>query len=195
MNWLRLYYNKVMEIQKFKTIDDLEISWRTDERMELINGEIIKRPMARYEHGEAQNEIAGELRFYRRKNGPEGWWIATEISVRYNEHQCPTHDIAGWRKQRITERPSGVVSVIPDWVCEIVSPGHEKKDTCHNFILLQKYAVPYYWLIWPEDRVLIAYQLINGKYSVIETLETTGKFRIEPFTEIEFNLDYVFGVN
>ncbi len=184
-----------MEAQQFKTVIDLEILWRKNERIELINGDIIKRPMARFEHGAAQHEISSELKVYRRKQGTEGWWIATEISVRYNEHQCPTHDIAGWRKARVPQRPTGVMQIVPDWVCEIISPGHEKKDTFQNFILLQRYGIAYYWIIWPEDRVLIVYKLVNKKYSVIETLENRGKVRIEPFTEIEFDLDYIFGVN
>lgn len=136
-----------MEAPKLKTVEDLENVWLEDEHNELINGEIIKRPMARLEHGEAQNEIASELTPYRRKKGTGGWWIATEISILYNEHQCPTHDIAGWRKERVPQRPNGVVNVTPDRVCEIISPGHEKKDTFHNFVLLQKYRIPYYWII------------------------------------------------
>lgn len=182
-----------MEAHKLKTTDDLEEAWLKDERVELINGEIIKRPMARAEHGVIQTEISGDLKAYRRKESPDGWWIMTEISVRYNEHQCPSHDIAGWRKERVPERPKGVMKIAPDWVCEITSPGHEKKDTLHNFLLLQEYDVQYYWIIWPEDKALIAYKLINGKYSVIDSIKDGGKIRLEPFTEIEFDLDYVFG--
>jgi len=74
-----------------------------------------------------------------------------------------------------------------------VSSGHEKKDTLRNFNLLMTHGVPYYWIIWPEDEALIAYKLVEGKYSVIESCEHSGKLRIEPFTDIEFDLDYVFG--
>jgi hypothetical protein len=42
---------------------------------------------------------------------------------------------------------------------EIVSPGHERKDTLQLPLLLRRHRVPYYWLIWPEDRVLIAHAL------------------------------------
>jgi hypothetical protein len=52
----------------------------------------------------------------------------------------------------------------------------------------------YYWIIWPEDNALIAYKLVEGKYSVIESIEGGGKVRIEPFTDVEFDLDYVFGI-
>jgi Uma2 family endonuclease len=61
--------------------------------------------------------------------------------------------------------------------------------------LLQKYAVPYYWVIWPEDRVLIVYQLSDGKYAVTASVENGGKARLQPFAELEFDLDYVFGMD
>jgi len=38
-----------MEARKLKTVDDLLI-WQGDERVELIDGEIVKRPMSRFEH-------------------------------------------------------------------------------------------------------------------------------------------------
>ncbi len=184
-----------MEALKLKTVDDLEAAWTVseDERLELINGEVVKRPMAKMEHGAVQGDMCGLLSPLRRKSGSGGWWFSTEVSVRYNEHQCPSHDIAGWRKERVPERPKGIMQVTPDWVCEIVSSGHEKKDTLRNFNVLMTYAVPYYWIIWPEDEASMAYKLVEGKYAVIESCEKSGKFRIEPFTEIEFDLDYVFG--
>ena len=45
-----------MEALKLKTIDDLLMS--PDERVELIGGEILRRPMARFAHGRAQNRTA-----------------------------------------------------------------------------------------------------------------------------------------
>ena len=98
----------------------------------------------------------------------------TEIDVQYNEFQRPTHDVAGWKKSRLPILP-------------------EDKDTVDNFITLQKYQVPFYWVIWPEKQVLIAYELIKNKYSAIETIQGGGKYKIRPFDEIEFDLDYVFG--
>ena len=182
-----------MEAKKLKTSDDLEAAWLDGDRFELINGEIVKRPMPRYEHGVIQLEIGGELKRLRRVDGPGGWWFATEVSVRYNEHHTPTHDIAGWRKERLPQEPTGVVQTAPDWVCEIVSKGHERKDTVHNFLHLQRYQVPYYWLIWPEERVLIAYKLVGSKYAVIESIEGGAMARIEPFAAIELDLGYILG--
>lgn len=185
-----------MEARYLKTFDDLVQS--NDERVELIDGEIVRRPMTRFEHAFIQSSLSDEVSFFKRKNDPTGWWIVTEISVRYNEHQCPIHDIAGWRKERVPDRPFGMMSIVPDWVCEITSPGHERKDLFHTLMLLQRHNVLYYWVISPEDKALIAYKLVNGKYHVtfsikVVTPEDLKKARIAPFEEIGIDLGYVFG--
>ena len=185
-----------MEAKKLNTVKDLIQS--DDERVELINGKIVKRPMARSEHALIQSSISDEILVFKRKRGQEGWWIMTEISVKYSEHQCPSHDLAGWRKERVPQRPVGIMQLIPDWVCEITSPGHERKDLFHNFMLLQRSKVAYYWVVSPEDNTLIAYQLVDEKYRVVFSIECReqkdfGKARIPPFEEIEIDLGYVFG--
>ena len=103
-----------METCKLKTLDDLAAS--PDERVELIDGDIVQRPMARSDHGIAQGNTTAELGHFSREFGPGGWWIITEVSVAYELHQCPTHDIAGWRRERMPHRPTGVIDLTPDWV-------------------------------------------------------------------------------
>ncbi len=44
-----------MEALQLKTLGDLLVS--EDERFELINGEIVRRPMARSEHGIMQQRM------------------------------------------------------------------------------------------------------------------------------------------
>jgi Uma2 family endonuclease len=149
--------------------------------------------MARGEHGSVQLRTGVELGPVDRDTGPGGWWITTEISVAYEAHECPTHDLAGWRKERMPERPRGVVELTPDWVCGIVSPGHERKDTLTLFLLLQGHRVPFYWLIWPESRTLIAYQLDGEHYRVIATITEPTRVRIPPFDAFEMDLGYILG--
>lgn len=185
-----------MEAKKLKTVDDL--AGLPEERVELIDGEIVKRPMARFEHGLAQSALSDEVQLLKRTTGPGGWWIVTEVSVQYSEHQCPTHDLAGWRKERAPDRPSGVMTLRPDWVCEILSPGHEKKDLLHLFMLLQRVEVPFYWVVSPEDKTLIAYALAGRGYRVIESIDcrrasARTKIRIPPFESLAIDLGYVFG--
>jgi hypothetical protein len=59
-----------MEARKIKTLDDLLAG--PDERVELIDGEIVRRPMARSEHGIVQNRASVELAPVDRRSGPGG---------------------------------------------------------------------------------------------------------------------------
>ena len=93
----------------------------------------------------------------------------------------------------MADRPRGVIDLRPDWVCEIVSPGHERKDTLTLFLLLQRHRVPYYWLIWPEERVLIAHALDGAGYRVVAAVSDQPRARIPPFEEVELDLAYILG--
>ncbi len=180
-----------MEALKLNTVADLMAS--PEERVELIDGEIVRRPMPRAEHGMAQTHTAVELGDLTRRSGPGGWWIATEVGVAYETHQCPNHDLAGWRKERLPERPSGIMELTPDWVCEIVSPGHERKDTLTLLLLLQRHRAPFYWLLWPENRTLIAYALEDGQYRICASVSEPVRVRVPPFDTIELDLGYILG--
>lgn len=93
--------------------------------------------------------------------------------------------------------PKGVTEIMPDWVCEVISPGHENKDTVHGFLLLQRYQVPYYWIIYPEDKTIITYRIVDSKYKVDFSIqykeeEDLKKVNIAPFEEVKIDLSYVF---
>jgi Uma2 family endonuclease len=184
-----------MEATKLATLADLLA--HPDERVELIDGEIVRRPMARAEHGLVQSNVIGELQPLRRPTGPGGWWIATEVSGLYHPHECPVHDLAGWRKERMFDPPSGIIDVRPDWVCEIVSPGHERKDTLTLLLLLQRHRVPHYWLIWPDERTLVAYGLDGGSYRIVADRTASGpdagRAAIPPFEAVPIDLGYILG--
>ena len=60
-------------------------------------------------------------------------------------------------------------------------------------LLLRRHKVPYYWLIWPEDRVLIAHALDGDNFRIVATLKDQAKARIPPFDAIELDLGYILG--
>jgi Uma2 family endonuclease len=181
-----------MEAIQLQTVQDLLLS--PEERVELIGGEIVRRPITRFAHARVQSAANRGLGPFVDDSGPGGWWILTEVSIAYEAHECPSHDLAGWRRERLPSPPDGVIDLPPDWVCEIVSPDHEKKDTVSIPLLLQRHRVPWFWLIWPEERALVAHELSCDNYRVIAELrEQDGAARIPPFDAMELDLRRMLG--
>lgn len=180
-----------MEAIRLSTIHDLMLE--PSERVELIGGEIVRRPMSGAWHAQAQGQVSRDLGCFARGGSPGGWWILTEIHVAYEAHECPCHDLAGWRRERLPRLPDGVIDMPPDWVCEIVSPGHEKKDTLTLPLLLRRHRVPFYWVIWPEERILVAHALREGEWRVLATVKEGEPARLPPFEAVEIDLASILG--
>ena len=53
--------------------------------------------------------------------------------------------------------------------------------------------MPYDWLIWPEERVLIAHALDGVSYRVAAAVSDQPQARIPPFEEVELDLAYILG--
>ena len=60
-------------------------------------------------------------------------------------------------------------------------------------LLLKRHRVPYYWLISPEERTLVAHALEGGDWRLIATLKGQGRARIPPFEELEIDLANLLG--
>ncbi|WP_310590510.1 Uma2 family endonuclease [Dyadobacter sp. CY261] len=52
----------------------------------------------------------------------------------------------------------------PDWVIEILSPGNTGKEMNEKFDVYEESGVKEYWLVEPNDEVVLVYVLHEGKY-------------------------------
>jgi Uma2 family endonuclease len=166
------------------------------DRLEIIGGEIVEKAMPSPAHAAAELELAAAIAPFNRRPGgrdPGGWWLFTEIHVKYPHGEIYCHDAAGWRRDRVPERPSEwPVRIRPDWVCEIVSPRHEKQDLVDKPHVLHAAEVPHYWVVDPEERILLVHRWSRDGYIVVQ--RAAGKrIRAEPFEAIELNVGLLFG--
>jgi Uma2 family endonuclease len=100
----------------------------------------------------------------------------------------------GWRRSRVPERPRGrPVRIRPDWVCEVLSPSNAQNDLVTKFRTLQRCQVPYYWIVDPENRLLIVYRWQPDGYVVALTAKVGETVRAEPFDTVELPLGLLFG--
>lgn len=179
---------------KLATYDDL-LAYPEDVKAEVLGGEIYVQPSALPDHCHAQfalgHFIGGPFHGYG--DGPGGWWILPEIDVRLGPHDIVRPDVAGWRRARLPH-PWGTrpIDVVPDWICEILSPSTERFDRVRKQQLYARHGVPYYWLVDPAERVLEAYVLDADHWRIAGTYDDTAVARVPPFDAIELPVGRLF---
>jgi Uma2 family endonuclease len=170
---------------------------QADMRAEIIDGEIVEKASPAPEHGVAQLGLGSQLfsAFHRKSGGgpPGGWWLMTEVEVEYEPHQVYRHDLVGWRRERVPQRPAGrPVTCRPDWVCEILSPSNAQNDLVRKLRTLQRACVPHYWLVDPGHRTLTVLRFTPDGYLAALTAGGRDVVRGEPFEAVEIDLGRVF---
>ncbi len=164
---------------------------------ELIGGELIEKAAPSGEHADAQSGIIVAVRgpFQRTpgRGGPGGWWILSEVEVQLDTH-IVRPDVAGWRRTRCPERPTGMpVKLQPDWICEVLSPTNSANDTVKKLRLYHRMAIPHYWIVNPHDAALTVMRWSDAGYVTVLTAERGETVRAEPFQDIEIAVGTLFG--
>jgi len=155
---------------------------------EIIDGQLHTHPRPAGPHiraaGSLYTEIAGP--FDRGRNGPGGWQILPEPELHFRRNiEVLVPDIAGWRRERLPEMPEDQrFEVVPDWVCEVLSPSTAGTDRDLKMRVYARYGVPYAWLVDPRDQRVEAYALETGAWRQIATTSSDDPIRAAPFTEV-----------
>lgn len=163
---------------------------------EILDGELIEKE-ASAEHGVAQSRIGRLLGPFDRRPGgrlPGGWWFATEVLIEFAPEQQLRPDVAGWRRERMPERPTGnVVTVRPDWICEIISPSNASNDTVRKKRIYHKHQVPHYWLLDPVRETLSVLRWSPDGFIEVLSAMRGERVKAEPFDAIEIAVGVFFG--
>lgn len=84
--------------------------------------------------------------------------------------------------------PGGAIDVVPDWVCEVLSPTTRRDDVLIKMPKYAKCGVLHAWLVDVETRVVTAHRLQSGFWLAIGTYSTETEARIEPFDAVPINV-------
>ena len=79
--------------------------------------------------------------------------------------------------------------IMPDWVCEILSPGTARKDRAIKMPLYARHGIAHLWLVDPLERTLEAYGLEQGRWVVLGVFKDDDIVSVAPFTEIALQLN------
>jgi len=158
---------------------------------ELIDGELLLHPRPALPHAAASSALGEELGppFKRGRGGPGGWIIVDEPELHFEDNVL-VPDLAGWRRERMplipTDKP--YLELMPDWVCEVASPGTGKIDRRHKLPLYARAEVSHVWLVDPLQRTLEVLRRHGPQWLIVGTWADDERVRAEPFDAIELEL-------
>lgn len=156
---------------------------------EIIDGELHTQPRPTSRHSRVETGLGRDLSgpFDLGRGGPGGWVILSEPELHLGPHVL-VPDLAGWRRERLPLIPDGHIDVVPDWICEILSPGTARKDRARKLPLYGKLGVPHAWLVDPAAKTIEVLRFADGHWILLGTYGDDDSMRAEPFDAVAIDL-------
>jgi Uma2 family endonuclease len=160
---------------------------------EILNGQLHTQPRPSGPHAYAASALGAELfpPFTKGRGGQGGWWIIDEPELHFLlDEEVEVPDLAGWRRERMPSIPTGhCFRVVPDWVCEVLSPSTESKDRELKMPIYAHFGVAFAWLLDPRKRLLETYALCEGRWRETGRFSGNDQVRAAPFETLAIALD------
>jgi Uma2 family endonuclease len=159
---------------------------------EIIGGELHTQPRPAGPHASASSVLGMDIgsAFHRGRGGPGGWWIIDEPEIHFvRDVEMLVPDLAGWRRERMPSLPQDHrFEVVPDWICEVLSPSTMKKDRMLKMKVYARDGVAYLWLVDPLAKTLETFALDNGRWTVTGLYTDEDEVRAPPFDAVPLKL-------
>jgi Uma2 family endonuclease len=165
---------------------------------EIIAGELVASPRPAGPHIHACSTLGAYLGsgYGFGVGGPGGWWIEDEPELHLGidpDYEPLIPDLAGWRRERMPHIPeSHRFVVVPDWVCEALSPSTASIDRAEKMPFYARAGVGHLWLCDAGLRVLEVFALDGDAWKHRRTVRGDIKVRLEPFEATEIDLARVW---
>ena len=166
---------------------------------EVLDGELHLMPRPARKHLRSASGLGAILymSFDAGVNGPGGWTILDEPELHLGpEPDILVPDLAGWREGRLVEGESDdppFIAVVPDWVCEILSPGTARVDRLKKMRIFARERVPHVWLADPRERIVEVYRYAAPSYTLVGAFGGDEALTAEPFDAITITPAILWG--
>lgn len=181
-------------LREHATYEDL---LRVPENMvaELIEGELYASPRPAGPHTNTASSLGFLLGppFQFGSGGPGGWWIFDEPELHFDRNVL-VPDLGGWRRERMPQFPQNhIFDIVPDWVCEVISPSSGRLDRLKKMPIYARVGVGHAWIIDPDLQTLEVFRHGGDGWHLVATHGENEVVRAAPFDEIEINLALLWG--
>jgi Uma2 family endonuclease len=166
---------------------------------EVLDGELHLMPRPRRRHTRSASALGSFLvgAFDFGVNGPGGWTILVEPELHLGpEPDIVVLDLAGWREGRLVDREDldePFVTVVPDWLCEVLSPGTRRIDRMKKMPIYAREKVSHVWLADPEERSIEVFRHAGTGFALVGTYGGDDPIRAEPFDAVAIAPAFVWG--
>ncbi len=169
------------EIQKKVTLEEfMKLPY---ENIELIDGYVVHEASPGYRHQDVVADLLTEIRIQLRET-QFGKIIPAPMDVLLGENVLQP-DLIFISKDRLGIVTDGKIKEVPDVVFEIISPSNSFRDTKVKFDIYERFGVKEYIIVYPDDKTVVKYVLIDGKYH--EQYRDTGFVKSEAMScEVNF---------
>jgi Uma2 family endonuclease len=171
------------------------MKWRFQERVELIRGKVFKMSPA---PGVNHQQIIFNLikTFIIRFEDKECRIFSAPFDVRLTVPSAPINSTVVQPdiciicdENKLDEQGCNGA---PDLVVEILSPGNSKHERQTKFQLYEESGVKEYWVVDPNNKEIIVFTLVEGKYKQQPAFREGMILRSPLFPELKAAVDDVF---
>jgi len=185
-----------LDVNKIYSYADY-LTWRFQERVELIKGKIFKMsPAPKRIHQEISREIQGQ--FYLQLKETKCHYYDAPFDVRFPKKSKDHKEIFTVVQpdlciicdtNKLDDR--GCIGA-PDLIVEILSKSTTKKDLNEKYELYQEHGVKEYLIFHPNDQVVDHFILRQQKYELVKIYAYDDTIHCQSIAHLSIDLKEVF---
>ena len=185
-------------LRKRATYEDV-LNSPADMTAEILDGDLHLMPRPRRSHLRNASGLGAFLfgAFQVGAGGPGGWTILHEPEIHLgSDPDIVVPDLGGWREGRLVDREDvdePFIAVVPDWVCEILSPGTQRIDRMKKVPIYAREKVGHVWLVDSREMTVEVFRHDGQRYSLVGTFGGDDAVRAEPFEAAEIPPAFLWG--
>ena len=184
------------EKERFSYADYL--TWKDDQRWELINGQpLLMSPAPSRFHQTISRRVEYQIEHYLQDKSCEVFdspfdvrLEAAGISDKNAFHVVQPDLLVVCDPSKLDDH--GCLGA-PDWIIEIISPSTASHDHIVKRAIYEQFGVKEYWIIQPADQIVMVYRLnAEGCYGKPDVHSESDIIPVGIFPELQIDLKRVF---
>jgi Uma2 family endonuclease len=165
-----------------------------DLRRELFDGEIFEMPSPTLNHQDIILRLALIFSLWARQHGGKAFISPVDLYVEPRRYFIPDFLFysAAQMASGEVERDPKRLTIAPALIVEVLSDSTAANDRVRKLHAYAEFGVANYWIVDPAQRILEAFELREGIYSVVAAHEGAEIFAPAAFPELQIALSELF---